>query len=269
MIFFADLIQQIEILNAKLDDIRLVLFRGKIDDARRMFYFIITVRNAIEEKIFNTQITNPKLEAKEKNLIEYAQYHLDMAKANAFLSDTIAYLGLLGSARFETGEYALSLFFERDMRGVTNGDFRGDETYYLQMIKELAVPVIDRLQTIANRLVKDLGALKIIEQQKESRLLHILKTLRYKSLREKSPYKDHVEIIDYIEDKIGDFINRNDFSNRKVTGRILQTGTPYDGMLHAWLPMPLGDHRIVYTWDVKTRTITYITIGTHKELGLL
>lgn len=266
MVLFPDLIQQLETISEKIADISANLFTGSIDDARRTFLFVVSLRHSFETALFNRRIVNERLHGEEQNFVDYCQYHIDMGKAHQLLTDAISLLGKLGSPRFVTTEHHLVSFFEQELRGVTNSDFKGDEAYYLQMFREHASPLLEQIEVVIERLVTLLGELQRIEKQKEVRLIFINKTPKYRSLCEKLPYKDHRDLLDYVENKIEDCLSRGDYTNDNVTKRTIAGS--YQGALHAHIPMPLGNHRIIYTWDAKSRTLTYIAIGTHKGLGL-
>ncbi len=266
MAAFPEVIERLNLLAQKLDHIRTDMLNGRIQEARDLFSFIISLRAAIENEVFNRETINAKLQVRARNLVEYCTAHLDASKAAMLITDMTACLGLLGSSRFMTRPHTFMTFFDKDIAGVTNGDFHGDPAYYTTMFREHAFPLFDEARQLTAKLVRTLGELQLVEKQRESRLMTIVKTDRYKRLSEKIPYRDHLDLIDYVENKIEDFLSRDEYSNRKVTGQVI-TG-PYQGNLHAWLPMPLGNHRIVYTWDTKTRILTYLTIGTHQELGL-
>ncbi|GEM_PF-4682347 len=266
MVAFPEVIEWLNTLAQKLDHIRTNLFDGRIQEARDQFSFIISLRARIENDVFNKEIVNAKLQVRARNLVEYCTANLDASMAAMLIADMTAYLGLLGSARFMTRPHTLMTFFDKDIAGVTNGDFHGDPAYYTTMFREHAFPLFDEARQLTARLVRTLGELQLVERRRESRLMTIVKTERYTRLLEKTPYRDHLEIIDYIENKIEDFLSRDEYGNRKVTGQTFSG--PYQGNLHAWLPAQLGNHRIVYAWDTRTRTLTYLTVGTHQELGL-
>lgn len=266
MVAFPEVIELLNTLAQRLDRIRTDLLDGKIQETRELFSFIISLRARIENEVFNKETVNTKLQVRARNLADYCTAHLDASTAATLIADMTACLGLLGSTRFMTRPYTLMTFFERDIAGVTNGDFLGDTAYYTAMFREHAFPLFDEARQLTGRLVRTLGELQLIERRRESRLMTIIKTDSYTRSSAKSPYRDHLDLIDYIENKIEDFLSRGEYNNRKVTGIVI--AGPYTGKLHAWVPRPIGDSRIIYTWDTKTRTLTYLTIGTHQELGL-
>lgn len=88
---------------------------------------------------------------------------------------------------------------------------------------------------------------------------------KYQKLKEKNNlYSQNKEKINEIEYKIRDFLSRGK-TNKKGVTQIIQTG-PYAGSYHADLPTPMGDHRIVYSWDGKK--VVFKTMDTHKHLGI-
>lgn len=89
---------------------------------------------------------------------------------------------------------------------------------------------------------------------------------KYISKLNKGTYREHLDMIRSTERKIiayiqsGGPIGRDNLAKTDSSKR-----TPF---LHAWLSKPLDNHRILYSYDPKTKVVTFLDIGTHKELGL-
>jgi len=74
------------------------------------------------------------------------------------------------------------------------------------------------------------------------------------------------QTVNAVEIKIRDYLSRGLLFNKKVTDKI-KTG-PWAGYLHAWLPRPYDDYRIVFSWNSKLKRVIFETIDRHKELGI-
>ncbi len=111
-----------------------------------------------------------------------------------------------------------------------------------------------------------LDRLTVMERIKEDRGIRIKKSKEYRKERTHH-YKEHGDLLDHAENKIEAACAAGNLNRRKVTD-LIKKGSQWNGYYHAWLADPLGDHRIVYAYDQRTKTVIYQTIGTHKELGL-
>lgn len=84
----------------------------------------------------------------------------------------------------------------------------------------------------------------------------------YKDVLNNPAYRSNANLIRKIEEKIKAYFEANGKPGLPgIAGYIKRTGD-----LHADLPMPLGNHRIVYQFDPKKRQILFTHIVTHLEL---
>ncbi len=94
---------------------------------------------------------------------------------------------------------------------------------------------------------------------------------KYTKLKERhNLYSQHIEEINRTELKILRYVGESLRNNGRIIeiqglSDVIQTGN-YRGNFHADLPKPMGDHRIVYSYDGKR--VTFKVIGKHKELGI-
>ncbi|MCX6708872.1 MAG: hypothetical protein NTW67_04480 [Candidatus Woesearchaeota archaeon] len=87
----------------------------------------------------------------------------------------------------------------------------------------------------------------------------------YAKLKEKDNlYSQYKERITAVEEKILFYVSKGWFDVPGVTQKI-KTGL-WRGWRHADLPHPMGDHRIVYSWN--DEKALFKTIDTHKHLGI-
>lgn len=87
----------------------------------------------------------------------------------------------------------------------------------------------------------------------------------YAKLKEKDNlYSQYTERITAVEEKIRFYVSKGWFDVPGVTQKI-KTGR-WRGWRHADLPRPMGDHRIVYSWDDKR--VLFKIMDTHKRLGI-
>ncbi len=259
---------QLSAIGKALGEFHGELFRGRMSNVRRIFSFLKDASILLENNALNTRIVSAKNGRVESNLVEYVRHQLRPEKADNLLRDMISLLGLLGSSRFSTGEETLKAFVERDLQGVTEEDFRRETAYYLEMFRDTAAPLLEKLSSLVSSLQAMIKELQLLQQEKEKRAIIIIKEDAYLDCLKKSPYKDrnNLALVQAVENKIEFNLSNNTFLDR--VAKPLPGHPIYGGMLHAYLPMPLGNHRIVYTWDKASRTIRYVAIGTHKELGL-
>ena len=262
---FSPIIEQLNLLLQNITKLKAEIFNGQLSEAKRTFLFVTELRQALEQLLFNARIEKGPIV--KSNLIEYCHAQLDGEKANKVLQDSIAILGILGSPRFQTHDHNLATFFQKDIAGISDNNFQQERDFYVEMFVELIGSHVEQLEISCRRLIQMLAEFKALDVQKENRLKTIKKKSQYKAMVDKKTYRENSRLIQLIENKIENALARDDYSNRKITEAIRETG-PYVGMLHARLPSPIGDHRIIYTWDRRTRTITYIAIGSHKELSL-
>ena len=89
-------------------------------------------------------------------------------------------------------------------------------------------------------------------------------TKKYLTKKAKNPYKDYEKRITVVEKKILDYFN----DGRAPGGSTIAKRKPPTEHLHAHIPAPLDNHRILYDFYPKEKKIIFLDLGTHKELGI-
>ena len=146
---------------------------------------------------------------------------------------------------------------DKELKNIDNKTFQEDPVLWKELLKETFSDITNQLWMIIEKLIQIVNR----EKEKEMRLY----TKKYTNIKSRvKAYIDNQDKINKIEYKIIEQIANNNLKNPKITGRI-KSG-PWKGFYHAHLPMPLGDHRIVYSWNDKK--ILFCMIGTHKELEI-
>ncbi len=121
------------------------------------------------------------------------------------------------------------------------------------VFEEEFLPLLDILQENLEKLLI-----------KEGSEINVVYSKKYLNRCKKNVYKENEKVIQRVVNKIIEYFGRgkspggSEIAKRKTDG---------GDELHANIPSPLADHRIVYVFDKDSRTITFLNIGTHKELG--
>ena len=151
-------------------------------------------------------------------------------------------------------------FFTKDFSKLTEREVHRDETTYFEIFVEELLPMLNELK----------GALeKILSLLKNEEGINVVHDEKYQRNLRKNAYKENIIIIRRVEQKIIDFFASGQSPGRSVLARIdKDSRRRKKNIFHAWLPYPLDNHRIFYRYDAKEKTIVFIDIGTHKELGL-
>ncbi len=89
-------------------------------------------------------------------------------------------------------------------------------------------------------------------------------TKKYLTKKRKSTYAHNEKMITAVEEKIVAYFN----AGRSPGGSTLAKRDVKTEHLHAWIPAPLDNHRILYDFDPQEKKIIFLDLGTHKELRL-
>ncbi|MBS3072278.1 hypothetical protein J4477_00385 [Candidatus Pacearchaeota archaeon] len=81
----------------------------------------------------------------------------------------------------------------------------------------------------------------------------------------KKVYIENKELIRNVESRIEQYFLRGGLPNKSPLAKVDTKKGKND--LHANIPKPLDDHRILYSFDKVNKKIIYLDIGTHKDLG--
>lgn len=143
---------------------------------------------------------------------------------------------------------------EEIMNHLKKGELDGASLY----LQELA-----GLEELIGKLSNLLDKIKEMKEEGEERFINpkrIIKMNAYNTFLRR--YRSHKGMIERVELKIQTF----PYNGKTLHGEI-KTGR-YEGKRHAYLNKPLDDYRIVYGWDADSKILTYLKIGTHKELEI-
>lgn len=144
------------------------------------------------------------------------------------------------------------------LKGLTPEDFKQGQADYVALFAETLDPHIKK---ISEELTKLQNLISPLERPAI--------TVRYEDAYKRAKRKHSPEnqtLIEAVEGKIIDFCERGAIGHKKITDPI-KHGV-WKGYLHAWLPKPISDYRIVFTYEGKRHVVTFYTIGRHIELGL-
>ena len=151
---------------------------------------------------------------------------------------------------------------DKELKNIDNKIFQEDPALWQGLLKETFQEPTTIIIINIHKLYDFFAKLKKISTEES---VPSVATEQYKKIKyKKKVYSDNLSTIYKAERKICRTIFLGNFYNRKITGKI-KSG-PWEKFYHIHLPMPLGDHRIVYLWDGKQ--VIFYTIGTHKELGI-
>ncbi len=138
----------------------------------------------------------------------------------------------------------------------TEDEYKKDPPVWKGLLKSEYRKPVHKLMRLVRHLDRELKHFPIVTP---------VYTTKYAAIKQKSTYAANNILILKVEEKILDRISKGIFSE-KLSGKIFFG--EWKGFLHARLPAPIDNHRIVYSYDPSKRTVTFYTIGTHEELGL-
>lgn len=209
------------------------LLEGKISDAKNTGNYIISLISDIIKDL------DKIIEAAELNTNSLSDAKKELQKK------TIEFKNLI----------------ESELKNIDEKIFREDQAVWEELLEDEFGNIINQLLLAINKIYSIMSNLD--HESKEDKPIS---TKRYLKLKfNKKVYADNLTTIEEAERKICKRVALLDFSNPKITGKI-KSGK-WKGFLHAHLPMPLGDHRIIYTINNKNKVVL-LDIGTHKELGI-
>ncbi len=215
------------------------------------------------EEDFYKRLLNGKIE-KAKAGINYTSYLIlniqnELTKIidNVDIKEDLPNLKRELQEKFAEWRYII----EKELEGVSDKDFEEDPAIWIRLFEESIKKPTNNLLLIVKRLYGIIDKKNISPAQQ----VQVISTGSYDNIKyRKKVYNDNLNTINKIEKKICEKISSRDHSNGQITGKI-KSGR-WRGFLHAHLPMPLGNHRIVYLFNGKE--IILLAIGTHKELEI-
>lgn len=221
------------------------LLCGKISEARAVSELIIKRFNELKREI--------------------AQYAQTIKAEDAQLANELS----------EFWKSIQSMFYEwaaavnDNLSNLSEEDFKSDPNTGKTLLQDAFKEKTERLC----QSLEDMGIIRqkvdraLAEKRKIAKLLKIKYTKKYEKLKYKhKTYSQHINEIDSVEQRIVAYLVKGRTHVSGVTQEI-QTGI-WAGYLHADLPKPINNHRIVYSWDSTNKIVTFETIGTHDELGI-
>lgn len=163
--------------------------------------------------------------------------------------------------------YELESSIKKEL-SITEEDFKEDPAAFSTLLSDIFKKETDDIVLI----LRDLQAILKNLDMPEVKFLPMIKySAEYKKQKEKdNRYSQHEKIINKVESKIQNYVK----DSIERYGRIVEKEGISDvilsgnwrGYFHAYLPEPLGNHRIVYSYD--EGVITLVRMGTHKRLGI-
>jgi len=152
---------------------------------------------------------------------------------------------------------AFAFFREKlseNFEGMEEEDLKNNPEEYFKLFKEEFSSIFESIKTTL---------LLLQEKFKPKKKIISEFTKKYLAKKMKSPYADYEKRITAIEIKIVEYFN----AGRLPGGSNIALRTAASKYLHAWIPVPLDNHRILYEFDYKEKKIVFLDIGTHKGLG--
>ncbi len=206
------------------------LLEGKIDDAKNTGNYVISLISDIIKDL------DKLIEAAELNTNSLSDAKNELQKK------TIEFKSLI----------------EREFKDVDEKTFSEDPAVWKELLEDIFRKPTEQLLLSVDEIYTIINKSDVKEENEP------IYTKGYLKIKSKTAYFDNADIIKKVEKKIRQRLFLGDFSNPDITGEI-KSGS-WKKFRHAHLPMPLGDHRIVYLWNGKK--LVFYTIGTHKELGI-
>jgi hypothetical protein len=145
-------------------------------------------------------------------------------------------------------------FYEKEILPLNPDDVDLEPEFYFEVFEEEFSPFIPELK----ELLKALLIATIPTGH-----LSVSFSNTYKRALNKSAYKSNLSLVINTQNNIIDHLLKGGKAGDSVLTKT-ETGSRN---LHAAIPAPLGDHRILYTYNPSTSVIVFLNIGTHKELG--
>lgn len=154
---------------------------------------------------------------------------------------------------------AFVLFYKKlneIFEGLEEKDIQAGQEEYFKLFQEEFSSIFESLK----------NTLKILKERfltpKEEFMPSFTK--KYLTKRNKNPYAENETLVRKVEEKIITYFN----GGNTPGGSNIAKRSSKSEHLHAWIPAPLDNHRILYDFNPKEKKIIFLDLGTHKELGL-
>ena len=161
---------------------------------------------------------------------------------------------------FKTSFYEFQALAEKEL-DLTEEIFKEDVETWQELLSGVFKNKIDELCSLLE-IINDLLKVQVVIN--DSAIIVTYDPKYSKQKNKDNLYLQHKKEIKRVELQIVDSLSKN-IKNKKGITQKIKTGTWKD-YYHAHLPEPMGNHRIVYSWDGKV--ILFKIIGTHKQLGI-
>ncbi len=162
---------------------------------------------------------------------------------------------------FENNFYIMQSDAERELAAAQEA-YSEDPEVWKELLSAAFKEKVEKLTSLLDGILNVLKKLKSVPAETLPKFDYSNNYIRKKA--KDKLYSRHIEEIERVEDKIRRFLSRGLINREKVTQKI--NAGVWEGHYHAWLPDPMSDHRIVFSWDGKKGV--FETIGTHDELGI-
>lgn len=147
-------------------------------------------------------------------------------------------------------------YYTREIEPITPINLEEGNGIYLSLFKEELIPKLELILVIINR---------ILEFVLPTKNIVVIKSNKYLNKLQSKTYIAKKELLERTEFKIINFFasgGRAGFSELAKVDSSRKTDN-----LHARIPRPLDNHRIIYSWVPSKKTIIFEDIGTHTEVG--
>lgn len=162
--------------------------------------------------------------------------------------------------KFEASFCEFRALAEKEL-DITEQIFKDDPEVWKELLSSTFKENIDNISALLNNI----DSLLEIPISVEEPLPMFEYSPRYSTQKEKDNlYSRYANRINDMEYKIRFYLSKR-ITNKKGITQKIKTGR-WKEFYHAYLPEPMGNHRIVYSWNGKI--IRFEIIGTHKELGI-
>ncbi len=168
--------------------------------------------------------------------------------------------------KFKNLFYEFQALAEKEL-SITEQTFNEDPEVWKELLSSTFKRKIDEL----NSLLDNINNILEVSVSAEEPFPLLEYSPKYAQQKEKdNRYSQYENVINRVESKIQTFIaesikTKGRIIERKRISEVIQTGD-WKGGYHAYLPEPMGNHRIVYSWNGKI--VRFEIIGTHKQLGI-
>ena len=143
-------------------------------------------------------------------------------------------------------------YIEKDLLPLTDKDLSS----LVNIIEHELLPYINSIEQILEG---------VYSSQITSSQINILYSNKYLKKLKNNTYSNNIDLIKSIEQKIVNYFLNGGIPGRSSYAKI--SIAVHKDKLHALLPDPIGDHRILYTYYPSRKQIIFEDIGTHKELS--